>query len=184
MKNLKNPLGPFCALVALGLLAILPGCSANKSPDVAPQIRQSLDQAGLHNVNVHQDRDKGVITLSGDVNSEDDKSKAESIAKSAAGSEAVANEIAVRPPNDNDAEKIDSALDDGIEKNLKAAFLRHKLNKEVNTSVKNGVVTLSGKVRSQAQRKQAEKIAKGVPNVKEVVNELEVKGQKATASGA
>ena len=184
MKNLKTPLWRFSALAALGLLVLLPGCSSGKSPDVGPQIRQSLDQAGLHNVNVHQDRDKGVITLTGDVNSEDDKSKAESIAKSAAGSLVVANEIAVRPPNDQDAEKIDSALDDGIEKNLKAGLLRHKLNKDVNASVKNGVVTLTGKVHSQQQRKQAEKIAKGVPNVKEVVNELEVKGQKATATGA
>ena len=183
MKNLKTTLWRFSALAAIGLLVLLPGCSSGKSPDVGPQVRQSLDQAGLHSVNVHQDRDKGVITLTGDVNSEDDKSKAESIAKSAAGSMVVANEIAVRPPNNEDAEKIDSALDDGIKKNLKAELLRHKLDKGVSTSVKNGVVTLSGKVDSQQQRKQAEKVAKAVPNVKEVVNELEVSGQKATASG-
>ena len=45
-----------------------------------------------------------------------------------------------------------------------------------------GVVTLTGSVRSQSQRATAEKLAAEVPNVKQVVNELEVKNQKATSS--
>ena len=53
-----------------------------KSPDVADSIRKSLDQAGLKDVKVSQDRVKGVVTLDGDVPSEMDKSQAETIAKS------------------------------------------------------------------------------------------------------
>jgi len=48
--------------------------------------------------------------------------------------------------------------------------------------VNNGVVTLKGTVRSQSQRATVEKLAAQVPNVKQVVNELEVKNQKATSS--
>ena len=48
--------------------------------------------------------------------------------------------------------------------------------------VKNGVVTLTGEVNSKTQRARAEKVASSVPNVKQVVNELEVKNQKATSS--
>jgi osmotically-inducible protein OsmY len=37
-------------------------------------------------------------------------------------------------------------------------------------------------VRSQARRAQVEKLAASVPNVKQVVNELEVKSQKASST--
>jgi osmotically-inducible protein OsmY len=44
------------------------------------------------------------------------------------------------------------------------------------------VVTLSGEVDSQAKRAHVEKIASAVPNVQQVVNEMQVKDQKATSS--
>jgi osmotically-inducible protein OsmY len=47
---------------------------------------------------------------------------------------------------------------------------------------KNGVVTLKGDVPSQSRRPQLAKLASTVPNVKQVVNELEVKNQKASSS--
>jgi osmotically-inducible protein OsmY len=50
--------------------------------------------------------------------------------------------------------------------------------------VKNGVVTLKGDVASQGRRAQVEKLVTAVPNVKQVVNELEVKSQKASSSKA
>jgi hyperosmotically inducible protein len=173
-------------------LAVLPvvmagamlGCSdTNKSPDVADNIRRSLDQAGYKDVSVSQDRDKGVVTLSGTVATDSDKAQAESIAKSGAGSQVVADQIAVRPPgNESDAKAVDSDMDKAIEKNLDAALLKNKLDKHVRYDVKNGVVTLKGDVMSTARRAQVEKVASGVPNVKQVVNELEVKNQKASAT--
>lgn len=48
--------------------------------------------------------------------------------------------------------------------------------------MKNGVVTLKGEVSSQARRNSIKKLANTVPNVKQVVNELQVKNQKATSS--
>ena len=41
------------------------GCSrfSTKSPDVSDSIRKALDQAGLKDVSVSQDRDKGIVTL-------------------------------------------------------------------------------------------------------------------------
>jgi osmotically-inducible protein OsmY len=44
------------------------------------------------------------------------------------------------------------------------------------------VVTLKGDVPSQSRRSQLAKLASTVPNVKQVVNELEVKNQKASSS--
>jgi len=89
----------------------------------------------------------------------------------------------VRPPGaESTAKKVQSDLDKGIDKNLDAMLVQHRLNKDVRYDVNNGVVTLKGSVRSQSQRATVEKLAAEVPNVKQVVNELEVKNQKATSS--
>jgi hyperosmotically inducible protein len=171
-------------LLALSIAGSLTGCSdTTKSPDVSDGIRKSLDQAGLKDVSVSQDRDKGVVTLGGHVPSDGDKSQAESIAKSIAGGQVVSNQIGVLPPAaESEAKTVHSDLDKGIENNLDAALIRHRLNKGVKYDVKNGVVTLTGEVNSQARRAQVEKVASAVPNVRQVVNELQVKDQKATSS--
>jgi osmotically-inducible protein OsmY len=77
---------------------------------------------------------------------------------------------------------MNSDLDQGIGKNLHAALIQNKLQKVVKYDVKNGVVTLTGEVNSHSTRALAEQIASSVPNVKQVVNDLQVKGQKATST--
>ena len=95
MKTLKL----LVTLLPLLIVGTLLGCSSTtKSPDVSDGIRKSLDQAGLKDVSVSQDRDKGVVTLGGHVPSDGDKSQAESIAKSIAGGQVVSNQIGVIPP--------------------------------------------------------------------------------------
>jgi osmotically-inducible protein OsmY len=169
------------ALLAAGTLA---GCSTTAaSPDVSDNIRKSLDQAGFKDVSVSQDRDKGVVTLGGHVVSESDKSQAESLTRSLAGAQVVADQIAVLPPgHESEAKAINSDLDDGIAKNLDAALIQNMLHKVVNYAVKSGVVTLTGEVHSENARTRAEKVAAGVPNVQQVVNNLQVKDQKASSS--
>ena len=95
------------------LMAVLStGCATqHQSPDVASDVRKSLDQAGLQNVHVSQDRDKGVVTLSGNVPTDTDKMRASDVAKSIAGSQVVANEIAIVPPGDSDAKTVNSDPD-------------------------------------------------------------------------
>jgi hyperosmotically inducible protein len=172
------------AILALLTVGILAGCSGTtKSPDVSDSIRKSLDQAGFKDVTVSQDRDKGIVTLGGKVASENDKSQAESLAKSLAGTQVVADQIAVIPVGiEKEAKTVNSDLDDGIAKNLDAALIQNKMHDNVKYDVKSGVVTLTGEVSSQSKRDQAETVAASVPNVKQVVNDLQVKNQKATSS--
>ena len=173
------------ALPTLLVVGLLAGCSAGQSPDVSKDIRASLDSNGLKNVSVSQDRDKGVVTLTGQVAADSDKAQAESLAKSIAGTQVVANEIIVTPPGiEADAKKINSALDDAVGNNLKAYFIQYGLSDSVSYSVRGGVVTLTGNVNSQAKRTQAAKLASSVANVTQVVNEIQVKDQKATSQGA
>jgi hyperosmotically inducible periplasmic protein len=180
MKIVKLTFGSL-ALIASGILG---GCSNTpKSPDVTDNIRHSLDQAGLKDVSVKQDRDKGVVTLGGYVPNENDKGHADSIARPLAAGQVVANEIAVTPPGvEHDAKTVNSDLDKGIDKNLDAALVQNGIHDGVKYDVKNGVVTLKGQVNSQTKREQLTKIASSVPYVQQVVNELQVKEQKATSS--
>lgn len=170
------------ALLAIGTLA---GCKSDisQSPDVSDSIRKSLDQAGLKDVSVSQDRDKGIVTLGGHVASPNDKSQADSLATSLAGGQVVADQIAVVPAGaGSDIKAVNSDLDQGIEKNLDAALIQNKMHSSVNYAVKNGVVTLTGEVNSDDERTGAEKLAAAVPNVLQVVNDLQTKNRKATSS--
>src|SRR3954452_9328622 len=173
--------------VAIGLIAFvitLPlGCNRQQAPDVGSDIRHALDQAGLKDVRVSQDRVKAVVSLTGDVATDADKSRAETIAHSIAGDQVVSNEIGVRPNGDQStARKVDSDLDAGIDKNLDAMLVQHRWKNDVRYDVNNGVVTLKGNVASESQRTTVEKLARQVPNVKQVVNKLDVKDQRASST--
>lgn len=165
-------------------IAGLVGCASNKAPDVANNVRNSLQQAGLKDVTVSQDRDKAVVTLGGSVNQDADKARAEQIAQAQAQGQVVSDQIAVLPNgNASTAKTVNSDLDKGIDENLDAAYTKARM-KGVHHSVKNGVVTLTGELPTPAMRASAEKIAGGVPNVQQVVNEIDVKHQRATSSSA
>jgi hyperosmotically inducible periplasmic protein len=176
----KSALG----LSALAIMATLTGCSSTtKSPEVADGIRKSLDQSGYKDVSVSQDRDKGVVTLTGHVTSDGDKNQAERLAKSIAAGQVVADEIIVLPPGgEKDAKTMSSDVDTAIGKLLDAALIQNNLHDAVKYSVKNGVVTVTGDVTSQADRVTVQNLAAAIPNVQQVVNELQVKNQKATGT--
>lgn len=166
------------------IIGVLAGCSSvPKAPDVASNIHKSLDQAGYKNVSVSQDRDKGVVTLTGNVPADNDKGQAEQIAKSMAGNQVVADEIMVLPPNNASAVKtINADVDSSIDKLVDAALIQNNLHNAVKYSTKAGVVTLTGEVNSQDTRNRTQQLVAGIPNVQQVVNEIQVKYQRATAS--
>jgi hyperosmotically inducible protein len=176
-----------CKILAMfmanaSLILILACSQSQKSPDVKADIEKALGQQGLRSVNVSQDRDKGVITLAGDVQTDADKQRAEDVARSISNSLVIANEIGVRPSGfESEAKIVDSSLDTAIEKNLEAILVGKHLNQDIKYAAKNGVLTLSGEVDSINKRHELEQLAASVPNVKQVVNELQIKGIKATS---
>ena len=174
---------PFLAVLA-AFMVMSVACTQQRAaaPDVAGQIKDSLKANHLDAVKVNEDRDKGVVTLSGDVKSDQEKSQAEDIAKQNAGGLIVANELGVRPAGEEGAaNKVDKNLDKGIEDDYRAALTSKGMdNQHIHCSSKNAVVTLTGDVDTPTQRQSAEKIAAQIPNVSQVVNELTVKGAKKT----
>ena len=92
-------------------------------------------------------------------------------------------QIAVLPVGaEKDAKAVNSDLDKGIALNLDAALIQNKLHDDVKYDVKNGVVTLTGEVGSHSERERAAKIASSVPNVLQIVNELQMTRIKASST--
>jgi len=167
-------------LVVLLLIVATLGCSKNNAPAAKENVEQSLKQNGFTAVNVDEDRDKGVITLKGDVNSDEQKQRAGQVAQQAAPGKVVANELGVRPAGmESTAEKVQSNTDDAIEDHFKAVIAaNHWENQHIRFDAKNGVLTLKGDVDTAAQRIKVERAAAEIPGVQQVVNELTIKGKK------
>jgi hyperosmotically inducible protein len=172
------------ASVLLAGALVTVGCSKTY-PDQKAAVTDSFKTNNLDKVSVSQDRDKGVMTLSGNVDSQDMKAQAENLAKTAAPDYRVDDQIGVRPPGVPNAGAVASNLDDAIEDNYKAEIKAHQnLNDQsISGSAKNGTLVLKGSVKTTAQRLEAEQLAKRVPNVQQVVNELEVKPDKHSTNG-
>jgi hyperosmotically inducible protein len=168
-------------IVAIAALALALGvaCNNKKVANIDKDaVANAEKQAGYNDVDVSVDNDKNVVTLSGKVQSQDQKDKAGDVAKGVAGTAVVANEISVEPQGvESQARSIESNLDDAIEHNFKAVLVSHRMDKDhIRYDSKNGVLTLKGSVPNMQERKAAEKLAASVPHVTQVVNELEVKG--------
>jgi hyperosmotically inducible protein len=166
----------------VGTLAVA-GCNREAgAPDVTDNIEKSLHDANLDEVSVDQDRDKGVVTLTGDVGSDAEKAQAEAIAKAAAPRDVIANEIRVLPAGmEGRADDVADDVDAAIANNLDAEFTKGDI-RGVTHNVETQVVTLTGDVATDADRRRIEKVVASVPNVKQVVNKLEVNDQNRKAT--
>lgn len=174
------------AAAVLGAIALLAGCQKATHPDEKDAVTNSLKSNNLNAVDVSQDRDKGVMTLKGNLASQDMKNQAENLAKQAAPDYTIADEIGVRPEDVPHAGAIASDVDSAIEDNFKATIKAHEnLNDQsISASAKNGTLVLKGSVKTAAQKHEAERLAKHIPNVQQVVNELEVKPGKHSTTNS
>jgi hyperosmotically inducible periplasmic protein len=181
IKQSSHPGRGIMAVLAVAFLMMfaLAACERDKQhADVKDAVNTAMTRSDLGVVNVSQDRTKGVITLTGDVETPEQKAQAETVAAQAAPGYTIANEIGVRPVGqESQAKAVESNLDDGIESNFKASLKAHKEldNQHISFDAKNGTLVLTGSVKSSTQKNEAQKLAKAVPNVKEVVNEIEVR---------
>ncbi|MGH9497934.1 MAG: BON domain-containing protein [Terriglobales bacterium] len=167
-------------LVAIPVVLFSLACSSQRSASEASYqdaVKQALVQADLNEVKVSEDRDKNTITLEGALHSDEAKAHAGDVAKSAAGPRIVANEISVQPVGaESEAKDIASNRDAAIEKNFKAALIAKGLDKQhIKFDAKNGVLTLKGSVKTATQRFEAQQVAQNVPNVLQVVDDLDLK---------
>ncbi len=165
------------AVALVGLLAIV-ACQS-QHPDDKQAVYTALGQHDMASVEVFQDRRKGEITLRGIVGSSDQKAQAETIAQQAAPGYTIKDQIQVQSAGIDGMEKAaqkNADLDSAIEDKYKASLLSSKrLEKDnIRYSADNGTLYLKGSVKTDREKKEAEDLARKVPQVQHVVNDLAV----------
>lgn len=180
MKHTSIRLGLLAlgAIMLVGLLALV-GCQS-EHPDVKQAVYSALNQHDMASVEVFQDRRKGEITLRGIVGSRDQKTQAETVAQQAAPGYTIKDQIGVESAGIEGMEKSaekNASLDSAIEDKFKASVQSNKrLEREnIQYSADNGTLYLKGSVKSEREKREAEDLAKKVPQVQHVVNDLAVK---------
>lgn len=118
---------------------------------------------------VNVETTKGTVFLRGKVDNDAAKAAAEEITKGIEGVTAVKNELQVVPAADK---KMVEAKDDDLTKQVKTRLHNDARLKKVDVRVDNGVVTLQGKVASIADSARASQLARGVPGVRAVKNDV------------
>ena len=118
---------------------------------------------------VHVDTKGGVVTLRGKVDSAEARTVAGDITKGSEHVKGVRNELQV-VARSNRSEV--TASDKDIAKNVQTRFSHDSRLKAVNVDVNNGVVSLSGEVKSIDASAKASEVARGVAGVRSVKNDL------------
>ncbi len=116
----------------------------------------------------------GVVTLKGKAQSQAQKDLTTEYTKEVEGVKEVKNEMTIAKPSESTGEIIDDA---SITAQVKMTLLMHKSTGAIRTSVdtNNGVVTLSGQAKNDAERDLVEKLAEDVEGVNNVVNKMTIK---------
>jgi osmotically-inducible protein OsmY len=194
MKSKNNQLLKVASL-SLGLAALVPTFLTTSATAAERSVTQKVDDAAItaqvktrlladeatRSININVDTEAGVVTLRGTSPTAAAKARAEEIAKSVEGVQAVGNSLIVGDSSMNPQtatakaketakEGEQMAGDAWITTKVKAELLADSDVKafDINVSTKNGVVTLAGLVPSKAMHDKAITITQGVKGVKKV----------------
>ncbi|HLY43351.1 MAG TPA: BON domain-containing protein [Terracidiphilus sp.] len=183
MMKIRGIYLPGAAALLAATLAIA-GCATH--PDEKAAIYSNLNKNNLRSVTVSEDQQSGQITLRGIVGSDHDKAQALTLAQQAAPGYTIYNKIQVETSNlQPSAPQLaaKSPQDLAIEHNYQATIDKHKnlKSQHIEYSASNGTLTLKGTVKTQSESEEAAKLAKQVPDVQNVVNQIAVQSTKPSS---
>lgn len=169
------------AFIAAAILALAAPAMADKTAGtvvddntVNASVKAALLEAkGVPSSQVVVETYKGVVLLSGFVETQKQKDDAGKAAAGVSGAKKVHNALALQPET-----KMGAKLDDTVTTSkVKAALMDDKDVKsgQINVETKNGVVSLGGFVSGEKVKTRAVAVAKGVGGVKGVVDAMYVK---------
>ena len=116
------------------------------------------------------------VILRGTVETPLERAALEQLAQSFAGSRSLTTDVAVRAAPSGATSAATEDADSRLPKEVEFALYKTDAFevKTLKITSQNRVVRLSGTVRNLAEKLLAERIARGVPDVRSVVNELEI----------
>lgn len=145
-------------------------------------VQKALKQSGFQQIDVDEDRDKGVVTLSGKVDTWKQKRQAEEVARENSGNSVVANELIVTRSDAEQAEEAAENNDQRIESDFRDWLKQKTLDKQnIEAESTSGVLKLTGTVTSNSIKKKVAEGAKEIQGVTQVVNELQVRAPRKTS---
>ena len=170
------------ALAAIAACALLAGC-ASESLEATVKAKLAAD-SDVKASEISVTAKDHVVTLKGNIDSMTAKEKALRLARETSGVTSVIDEIAVRtsettgdaPDNGRSVgEKIDDA---GITMAVKSKLLDDPDVKglKIDVDTREGIVYLTGTVRSETERTKAVQLAKDTKGVRDVQPNLDIKG--------
>jgi hyperosmotically inducible protein len=164
------------ASILVVAFAVSAGACTSGNTDTGARVDQALKDANVKNVNVDYDRSANVIHLKGKVNSPDEKERAEQVAASAVGTSGkVLNELEVEGTDSDRIESVDDQIENRLNDSVKAD--PQLTEQDIDFRVSNGMVTITGEVKTAAQKARVGDLVKGTPGVKDMANELHVAGR-------
>ena len=169
----------FCALPVAALIFSAPlitACAKNdNTPNYESRVKDRLKDANIKDVDANWNKDEHALHLSGKVQAEAEKQRAEVVANEVVGTSGrVVNEVKVEGVDTRDEDKrIEDRLDDLFKNDQKTQD-----NLDLKFDSKAGVVTVTGKAPSQAEKERIAERVRSVDGVKDVVNDLDVKPPK------
>jgi hyperosmotically inducible protein len=172
---------PWNTHLAVGLTLTVVIACAQTDAGVTTAVKTRLaadDTVKAYQIDVDT-RDK-VVTLSGTVNTSAEKTQAVAVAQGTDGVASVVDNITLKVtaepmprPGDSVADAVsDATLTAAVKTKLLADPKVRGLKIDVDT--KNGMVTLTGTVRSQAEKDEAMRLARETENVKNVTDRITV----------
>jgi osmotically-inducible protein OsmY len=189
------------ALVVLGAVFVYGWRWQATVPDSAREVIRDVSDAGItaqvkaafalsKRISAYEigvETKDGVVKLTGQAPSEIDRELAGNVASDTTGVKQVDNQIRVEPGlKPSDASLRESARVTDLEIH---AYLRERLaaseflsGNEINVSVKDRVVMLAGRTQTPQQKTGVEQLARSIPNVANVVNQLTVTNPGAAQS--
>lgn len=170
----------YCALL-LALCIGMTGCASHPKKGteqrvddtaITSRVRAKIaNDATLHLFRINVESRQGVVTLSGTLPSEERKRRAAEIAAGVAGVRQVENLLRVGQTRRGDRFE-DAVIASKITSLLIQNPTTHAL--AIDVEAEKGKVILSGRVQSEREKKEAERIARNTSGVLSVENQLEI----------
>jgi osmotically-inducible protein OsmY len=166
--------------LALSLALGASACTNAANDNAANRVEKALDEAKVEGVNVDYDRNARVVHLKGKVESAQARERVEEIAETAVGTGGtVLNELTIEGTDEDRLETVDDQLKSRLSDSIAA---HPELNDQsIDFYVNNGVVTITGDVKTAAQKAEVGRLVKETAGVKDFANELRVAGKAGGA---
>ncbi len=160
-------------------LASMTACS-NSDAGITTAVKSKLaadDTVKAYKIDV--DTKRSVVTLTGTVDSAQAETRAVQIARSTDGVKNVIDQLSVARPSvaTSGAAVPETVTDPAITTAVKSSLLADPVASglKIGVDTKDSVVTLTGNVKTAAERARAEAVAKNTKGVTSVVNKLKVR---------